>query len=84
MGSTFNIEFVKRYCQQRGLYWDEAMGKIAVAEAERVKLTQAQFDAAMVLHIDAVVRMWTPKSFPWRMRIGAALYWLGLMPQRVK
>jgi hypothetical protein len=63
-------------CAKRHLAWDAEGAAAADKAAKKAGLTQAQFDAALDLYMDQVVRLFDPKTYPLIGRLALAFHFL--------
>lgn len=84
MRPHFDHTPARRYCESKGLVWDASAATDADAMAKKHGLNQVQFTAAVCMHVDRMLKAWTPRNYPWRTRLAIALYWLGLVKPRRK
>ena len=75
MGEFYTNKLV-RYCEHKGLYWDDAVYRKVLPKLKQAKLTQKQFDVVMECHIDAVCEIVDPSQLTFIQRVGAALFYL--------
>ena len=66
----------KRYCESIGMAWDHNFAERFDLMAERMGLTQGQFDELVREHAWRIKHLFTPATYPWSVRFRFAIYFL--------
>ncbi len=73
---AYDLTEAKQRCAAAGLKWDDAAAAQAIAEFERLGLTDAQANGLMAFHALRVAWLFNPTTYGWRQRILLALHFL--------
>lgn len=74
--TDYDLSYVKSYCNDMGLEWDEVSFIDIHSDLKELNVTQWQFDCIFTLHINHVVKCFTPKSYTFGQRIVIAMFFL--------
>lgn len=76
MHEVYSLQAVVAECETLGMPVDYEGAVLASVEAKRHGLTQAQFDAALVMHARRVKFLFSPRSYDWKTRLALAWHFL--------
>ena len=73
---NYSTDAIRAHCELLALPVDEEGLGMAAMLAQAQGLTQAQFDAALMLHANRMKFLFSPKSYDWRTRLALAWHFL--------
>lgn len=74
----YSTETIRKRLDLLGLPVDEEMLEVFGNHCQLNDYSQKEFEALVMLHIDAIIRIFTRESYTLWDRIKIALYWLGV------